>query len=56
MRGGKREGAGRPKGNEPTKLVAFRIPISKIPEIKEVVKNKIAEYKINLNLYKNESI
>lgn len=39
MRGGKREGAGRPKGNEPTKLVAFRIPISSIPYIKIKVKS-----------------
>lgn len=38
MRGGKREGAGRPKGNEPTKLVTFRIPISAIPHIKIKIK------------------
>lgn len=38
MRGGKREGAGRPKGNEPTKLVTFRIPISSIPYIKTKIK------------------
>lgn len=39
MRGGKRQGSGRPKGNEATKVVSFRLPISAIPEIKEQIKN-----------------
>ena len=39
MRGGKRQGSGRPKGNEATKVVSFRLPISSIPDIKEQVKN-----------------
>jgi len=39
MRGGKRQGSGRPKGNEATKVVSFRLPISVIPEIKEQIKN-----------------
>jgi hypothetical protein len=40
VRGGKRPGSGRPKGNEPTKIVSFRIPISAIPYIK----TKISAY------------
>jgi len=37
-RGGKREGAGaKPKYNEPTKTTAFRIPISKVDEVKKIV-------------------
>jgi hypothetical protein len=39
MRGGKRQGSGRQKGNEATKVVSFRVPISAIPDIKEQVKN-----------------
>ena len=37
-RGGNRENSGaKPKYNEPTKTTAFRIPISKIEEVKAVV-------------------
>ena len=39
QRGGKREGAGaKPKYNEPTKTTAFRVPISKIDEVKKLVR------------------
>lgn len=45
-RGGKREGAGRKqKYNEETKVVTFRIPLSKVNEIKEIVNDKLKEYK-----------
>lgn len=38
--GGKRKGAGRkPKYNEPTKVISFRVPLSKIDEIKKLVNN-----------------
>lgn len=40
--GGKRAGAGRkPKYNEPTKVIGFRVPISKASEIKKAVNNII---------------
>ena len=36
--GGHRKGAGRPtKYNEPTKYVTFRIPESKVQQVKELV-------------------
>ncbi len=42
IRGGKREGAGRPKTNkEATTTVAFRVPISLAEEIKVMVKKKL---------------
>ena len=47
-RGGKREGAGaKPKYSEPTKTKAFRIPISKIEEVKEVVNRMLSGYAEN---------
>lgn len=47
-RGGKRESAGaKPKYNEPTKTTAFRIPISKIDEVKEVVNEMLRGYAEN---------
>tara|TARA_R110000868_G_scaffold349387_1_gene610669 strand:- start:454 stop:594 length:141 start_codon:yes stop_codon:yes gene_type:complete len=39
MRGGKRQGAGRKKRNETTKVVSFRLPVSVIPQVKEQIKN-----------------
>jgi hypothetical protein len=37
-RGGTRQGSGaKPKYNEPTKTIAFRVPISKIEAIKKMV-------------------
>ena len=39
-RGGARRNAGaKPKYNEPTKTTAFRIPISKIDEVKKIVRD-----------------
>jgi hypothetical protein len=44
-RGGKRESAGaKPKYNEPTKTMAFRVPISKIDEVKKLVREFLAGY------------
>ena len=38
-RGGSRRNAGaKPKYNEPTKTTAFRIPISKVDEVKKIVR------------------
>lgn len=50
-RGGNRENSGaKPKYNEPTKTTAFRVPISKIEEVKEVVNQMLLGYtKINSN-------
>ena len=39
-RGGARRNAGaNPKYNEPTKTTAFRIPISKVDEVKKIVRD-----------------
>ena len=44
-RGGTRENSGaKPKYNEPTKTTSFRIPVSKIEEVKEVVSKMLNEY------------
>ena len=44
-RGGKRKGAGRTaKYKEPTKTIAFRVPQSKIEEIKNMVHSKLKSY------------
>ena len=44
-RGGKRTGSGQKlKYNEETKTVAFRCPISKVDELKIVVKSKLLEW------------
>jgi len=44
-RGGSRLNAGaKPKYNEPTKTTAFRIPISKIQEVKDVVNQMLLNY------------
>jgi len=44
-RGGKREGAGaKPKYSEQTKTVAFRCPLSKVEELKFIVKSKLSEW------------
>lgn len=46
-RGGNRKNAGaKPKYNEKTSTISFRCPISKIEIIKNIVKNKLLEYKI----------
>jgi len=44
-RGGTRKGAGaKPKYNEPTTTIAFRVPISKVADIKLLVKNNLIKY------------
>jgi hypothetical protein len=46
-KGGKRKGAGaKPKYNEETKTVAFRCPLSKVDELKLVVKSKLSEWSL----------
>jgi hypothetical protein len=43
-RGGTRQGSGaKPKYSEQTKTIAFRCPLSKIDEIKYLVKSKLLE-------------
>jgi len=45
--GGKREGSGaKPKYNEETKTVAFRCPLSKVDELKIIVKSKLSEWSV----------
>lgn len=47
FKGGARVGAGaKPKYNEQTKTVAFRCPLSKIEELKILVKTKLAEWSL----------
>lgn len=41
-RGGKRENAGRPKG-EPTKVLSFRVPENKTKQLKTKIKTLINE-------------
>ena len=44
-RGGTRQGSGaKPKYNEETKTVAFRCPLSKVDELKLVIKSKLLEW------------
>jgi hypothetical protein len=46
-RGGTRQGSGaKPKYNEQTKTVAFRCPLSKVDELKLIVKSKLAEWSV----------
>ena len=46
-KGGKRVGSGaKPKYNEQTKTVAFRCPLSKVYELKIIVKSKLSEWSI----------
>jgi hypothetical protein len=46
-RGGSRQGSGaKPKYNEPTKTIAFRVPVSKITEIKIIIKNMLSNWLI----------
>jgi hypothetical protein len=47
MSGGKRFNSGnKPKYNEETKTVAFRCPLSKVDELKLIVKSKLAEWSV----------
>ena len=46
-RGGTRQGAGvKPKYSEKTETVAFRCPLSKVDELKLVVKSKLLEWSV----------
>ena len=46
-RGGTRRNAGaKPKYNEQTKTVAFRCPLSKVDELKILVKSKLSEWSV----------
>ena len=46
-RGGTRQGSGaKPKYNEQTKTVAFRCPLSKVYELKLIVKSKLSEWSV----------
>jgi hypothetical protein len=46
-RGGKRIGSGQKmKYNEQTKTVAFRCPLSKVNELKLIVKSKLSEWSV----------
>jgi hypothetical protein len=45
--GGKRYNAGaKPKYNEQTKTIAFRCPLSKVDELKMIVKSKLSEWSV----------
>jgi hypothetical protein len=45
--GGTRKNAGsKPKYNEPTKTVSFRVPISKIEEIKLLITHKLSGWRL----------
>lgn len=47
MSGGKRTNSGnKPKYNEETKTVAFRCPLSKVDELKLIVKSKLSEWSV----------
>jgi len=46
-RGGTRKNAGaKPKYNEQTKTITFRCPLSKVDELKLVVKSKLSEWAV----------
>jgi len=46
-RGGTRQGSGaKLKYSEQTKTVAFRCPLSKVDELKLIVKSKLAEWSV----------
>lgn len=45
--GGARKGSGaKPKYKEQTKTVAFRCPLSKVDELKLIVKSKLSEWSV----------
>lgn len=49
--GGTRQGSGaKPKYNEETKTVAFRCPLSKVDELKLVIKSKLSEWSVKYPL------
>ena len=45
QKGGSRKGSGaKPKYNEPTTTIAFRVPISKVEELKTIINAKLSEW------------
>lgn len=47
-RGGLRKGSGaKPQYSEPTTTIAFRVPVSKVNEIRKIVKTKLNEWRQN---------
>ena len=45
--GGTRKGSGaKPKYNEPTTTIAFRVPVSKVDELKDMVNTKLSEWSV----------
>jgi hypothetical protein len=47
FRGGTRQGSGaKPKYSEQTKTIAFRCPLSKVEELKIIVKSKLSEWSV----------
>lgn len=45
--GGPRKGSGaKPKYSEPTTTIAFRVPVSKVDELKDMVNTKLSEWYI----------
>jgi hypothetical protein len=46
-RGGTRQGSGaKPRYNEETKTIAFRCPLSKVDELKIIVKSKLSGWSV----------
>ena len=46
-RGGTRQGSGaKPKDSEQTNTVAFRCPLSKVDELKLIIKSKLSEWSV----------
>jgi len=45
--GGTRKGSGaKPKYNEPTTTIAFRVPVSKVDKLKDMVNTKLSEWSV----------
>ena len=48
--GGHRKNSGaKPKYNEPTKTITFRVPVSKVPEIKQLISDYLKLFTNNLH-------
>lgn len=47
QRGGNRQGSGaKPRYNEPTKTIAFRVPVSRIEHVKSLLKTLLNEWAV----------
>lgn len=47
-KGGKRKGSGnKPKYGEPTTTKAFRVPVSKVEELKAIVNAKLSDWTVS---------